>query len=72
MASTASQAIHKAKTSSPFSFLPRLLRLALLVAADSFVIWFLLRLLDLGYYPMAAALVIIAAFVNYVLLRQEA
>mgnify|MGYP001198105096 CR=1 FL=1 len=46
MASTASQAIHKAKTSSPFSFLPRLLRLALLVAADSFVIWFLLRLLD--------------------------
>jgi ABC-type sugar transport system permease subunit len=72
VASTASQAIHKAKTSSPFSFLPRLLRLALLVAADSFVIWFLLRLLDLGYYPMAAALVIIAAFVNYVLLRQEA
>ncbi len=51
--------------------LPRLFRLALMVAVDSFVVWFVLRLVALGYTPFAAVIVAIALFVNVVLLRKE-
>jgi ABC-type sugar transport system permease subunit len=46
--------------------------LVFLVALDAAVVWFLIRLVSLGYYPFAAAVLIIAAFVNYIFLRQEA
>jgi len=51
---------------------PKLLRFAALIVIDAFVIWFLIRLISLGYYPLAAAIIIIAIFANAVILRQEA
>ena len=50
----------------------RLLRLALLIAIDVAVIWFLNRLVSLGYLPFAVAVLIVAFFVNVVLLSQKA
>ena len=50
----------------------RLLRLALLIATDVAVIWFLNRLVSLGYLPFAVAVLIVAFFVNVVLLSQKA
>jgi arabinogalactan oligomer / maltooligosaccharide transport system permease protein len=52
--------------------MPRLLRLALLLVVDVSMIWFISRAVSLGYYPLVAVTAIIAVFVNYVLLRQEA
>lgn len=51
---------------------PRLVRISLLILLDIAVFWFLNQLVRLGYYPMAAAALILAIFVNYVLIRQEA
>jgi ABC-type sugar transport system permease subunit len=51
--------------------LPRLFRLAVVIALDSLVVWFVVKLVALGYYPFAAAIVAIAVFVNVVLLRKE-
>src|SRR3990172_10259824 len=39
---------------------------------DASAIWFIYKLLSLGYYPLAAATLIVVIFVNVVLLRQEA
>jgi ABC-type sugar transport system permease subunit len=39
---------------------------------DAAAIWYLIRLLSLGYFPLAAATIVIAIFVNVVLLRREA
>ncbi|OGO09986.1 MAG: hypothetical protein A2Z66_02650, partial [Chloroflexi bacterium RBG_13_66_10] len=50
----------------------RLASFALLIAADAAVVWFLRRLMSLGYLPLAAALVIILVFANIVILRREA
>jgi len=50
--------------------LPRLLRLAIVVAVDSMVVWFVLKLVALGYYPFAAVIVVIALFVNVIMLRK--
>jgi ABC-type sugar transport system permease subunit len=44
----------------------------LLAVIDAGVIWVLLRLVSLGYYPLAAAIIIILIFVNVVLLRRAA
>jgi ABC-type sugar transport system permease subunit len=72
MSSIASQDIGKTRVSSSKPVLPRLLRLAILIAMDASAIWFLNKLVSLGYYPLAAAIFIILIFVNVVLLRQEA
>ena len=72
MASTASQNTLKRRTSSSIPVLPRLVRLAILIVLDAAAIWFLFRLVSLGYYPLAAAVLAILIFVNVVLLRQEA
>jgi ABC-type sugar transport system permease subunit len=45
---------------------------ALLVLFDIFIVWFVNQLLLLGYYPLAAAVVGIASFVNLVMLRKKA
>jgi ABC-type sugar transport system permease subunit len=55
----------------PMPLLPRLLRLGLVVAVDSAVAWFFLRLVHLGYYPFAAAIAIITMVVNVIVLRKE-
>jgi ABC-type sugar transport system permease subunit len=52
--------------------LPRLVRLAILIAVDASVLWFLNKLFSLGYVPLAAAILVILILVNVVLLRQEA
>lgn len=59
---------------TPFTqaLLPRLLSLAILVILDISAIWFLSRLITLGYYPLAAAAALVAIFVNFVLLRSAA
>jgi arabinogalactan oligomer / maltooligosaccharide transport system permease protein len=72
MASTASQKASNKKVSYTIPVLPRLVRFALLVVLNAATIWFLLRLVSLGYYPLAAAVFLILALVNVVLLRQEA
>jgi ABC-type sugar transport system permease subunit len=62
------------KTEAPFSklVLPRLGRLALLLALDIAAFWLLNRLVSLGYYPLAIAIFIIVAFINIVFVRREA
>jgi len=72
MSVSASQDILKTKKTSSDMVLPRLVRLAILVALDASVLWLLNKLVSLGYYPLAAAILIIAIFVNVVLLRREA
>src|SRR4030067_1954143 len=72
MASTASRDILKVSPTSTIPFVPRLLRLAILIAIDVFVVWLLNRLVALGFFPLAAAFLIITIFVNVVILRKEA
>ena len=72
MTATASVDNRKKLDSSPASVLPRLIAFALLIFVDAFVLWFLSRLIPLGYYPLAAVITIIAIFVNVVALRKEA
>lgn len=72
MTSTVSRDIRKPSESASMPPVPRLMRYALLIAIDVFVVWFLNRLVSLGYYPLAAAILTTAIFVNVVLLRKEA
>ncbi len=71
MATTTPQVARAIGRSSAAPLLPRLLRLAIVIAVDSLVVWFVLKLVALGYYPFAAAIVLIAIFVNVVMLRKE-
>jgi len=72
MDSVAAQRLLKTQPSIARLFLPRLLRLAILIALDASVVWFLYRLVSFGYYPLAAAIFIVLIFINVVVLRQEA
>lgn len=72
MPDSASQNTQKTNASSSKVILPYLVRLVILIAMDASAIWYLNKLLSLGYYPLAAASLIILIFVNIVLLRQEA
>jgi hypothetical protein len=63
-----SQKTLKAKT----NFVPTLARLVFLIATDAAVIWFIARLLSLGYLPFAFAVFLIAVFVNFVLISPRA
>jgi arabinogalactan oligomer/maltooligosaccharide transport system permease protein len=72
MTSLASQENSKTRQLASKVVMPRLLRLALLVVIDAAVIWLITRSVSLGYYPLVAVFLIVAIFVNYVLLRQEA
>ena len=72
MASSASPKISEKQASSSVLNLPKLARLAILVALDAAAIWFINRLVSLGYYPLVALFIVILLFVNFVLLRQEA
>lgn len=62
----------KRTDASPKRVLPRLLGFAILIFTDAFIIWFLSRLIPLGYYPLSAVIAIIGIFVNVVILRKEA
>jgi len=72
MASNPSLTVPQKPTSSAAPILPRLVRFGLLVVLDASAIWFIVRLFNLGYYPLAGGLTLILLIVNYVLLRQEA
>ncbi len=72
MTATASLDDRNKMASSRASILPRLARFAILILVDAFIIWFLSRLIPLGYYPLSAILTVIAIFVNIVMLRKEA
>ena len=48
------------------------LRIALLTVVDLAVVWFLGRLITLGYYPLGGTLLLITIFVNVVLFRKKA
>jgi ABC-type sugar transport system permease subunit len=65
-------AITSQKATASIPVLPRFLSFLLLIAIDAAVIWLLIRLVSLGYYPLAAAILIILIFLNVVLLRREA
>ena len=72
MSSTVSRVLPHPGASEPTPVLPRLIRLALLIILDTFVIWLLTKLAALGYFPLAAAILVISIFVNIVILRKEA
>lgn len=72
MASTDTRESPKTKDFASTPVLPTFLRIGALVLVDALVIWFLSRLIPLGYYPLAAAVAAIAIFINVVMLRREA
>ncbi|MFN2113697.1 MAG: hypothetical protein ACK2TT_11305, partial [Anaerolineales bacterium] len=48
------------KPSAKRPLFPRLVRISLLILLDMAVFWFLNQLVRLGYYPMAAAALVLA------------
>lgn len=50
----------------------KIIKLASLVLLDALVIWFIIKLAGLGYFPLVALFAILLLFVNFVLLRKEA
>jgi len=72
MTVTASLSNRKKMDPSPPSILPRLFGFAVLILVDAFFIWFISQLIPLGYYPLAAAVTVIAVFVNVVVLLKQA
>src|SRR5688572_21647280 len=72
MTVTASLSNRKKMDSSPPSIVPRLIGFAILILVDAFFIWFLTKLIPLGYYPLAAAIIVITVFVNSVVLLKKA
>ncbi|MBN2001927.1 MAG: ABC transporter permease subunit [Anaerolineae bacterium] len=72
MTSAVPQSDRKPKTSPMALTLSQLMRFVLLIVGDVAIIWFLGKLVALGYYPLAITILIIALFVNFVLVRQRA
>ncbi len=70
MTTTASPDVRASKNFSS-GLLQLTTRLAALIPVDVFAIWFLTKLVALGYYPFAAAILIIAIFVNFVFLSKK-
>lgn len=66
------QLTSKRTQTAPALAWPRPFGLALLIVADAGVIWMLNRLLGFGYFPLAAAIAIMALFVNIVLVLRAA
>ena len=52
--------------------LPKALQITLLLAVNVFALWFLNKLISLGFYPLAAAVAIITLFVDVVMIRRQA
>lgn len=72
MTVTASLSNRKKMDPSPPSILPRFIGFAILILVDAFFIWFLSKLIPLGYFPLAAAIIVITIFVNVVVLLKTA
>jgi ABC-type sugar transport system permease subunit len=71
MAASASEKKPSGGRAAPQALLPKILSLAFVLALDASAAWFVSKLVTLGYYPLAAAAVIITIFINYVLLRSR-
>ena len=72
MASITTTAIPKPRASIWGQIAPQLGRFVFLIALDIAVGWFFFKLISLGYFPFAAAVVIIAVGVNLILLIRKA
>jgi ABC-type sugar transport system permease subunit len=72
MAVSTSEKTLKTRPSISLLAPPRLVRFALLIAVDASVLWFLNKLMSLGYLPLSAVILVLLLFANYVLLRREA
>ena len=72
MTSLVKQNAPKTKTSSSGTVFPRMMTFALLIAVNAAVVWFFYKLFSLGYYPFAAAILIIAVAVNIILILKKA
>ena len=72
MASTSSPNFRAKKSLSSTLGLPRIGSFILLVVLDIAAIWLVNQMLSLGFYPLAAAIILIMIVVNVVLLRREA
>ncbi len=72
MASIASQDVPSKKARDSMPGFPRLAQYVILIALDAGVIWFLSKLVALGYYPLAALFLIITLFINVIFLRSKA
>jgi arabinogalactan oligomer / maltooligosaccharide transport system permease protein len=72
VSASASQNSRNTRITTSTTVLPRVVRFGFLIAVDASAIWFLTRLFSLGYYPLAAAVIIIVIFVNIVLVRKQA
>lgn len=72
MPDSTSQNNLKTKASSTTNIWSSVMRLALLIVTDVAAVWFLNRLVSLGYLPLAAVILIIIIFVNVVLLLPKA
>jgi ABC-type sugar transport system permease subunit len=72
MASNASLDISRNSSAASAPIVPRLIRLGILIAADTFIAWLVIKLTVLGYFPLVAAILVITVFVNIIILRKEA
>jgi ABC-type sugar transport system permease subunit len=72
MASRASQDIQSVKRPAAKLIVPGVLQALLLIVLNLFALWFLNKLVALGYYPLAAMIVILTLFVDVVVLRKQA
>ena len=72
MSATASQEAQSLKSSISILITSKFGAVIFLLLLDISVGWFVNKLFSLGYYPLAAAIVIIAIFVNIVLLLKAA
>ena len=52
--------------------IPRLLRILLLLAFDLASVWFVTRLVGLGYYPLVVLFAVIVLGVNFIIIRKQA
>ena len=71
MAVGTSEEILKRRPSISLPTVPRLVSLAILIAVDASALWFLNKLVSLGYLPLSAVILVLLLLVNFVLLRRE-
>lgn len=72
MAFPASTRTPRRRGASPTPVFFRLVGLAVLLVLDGFLAWLLIRLVDLGYFPLAAAFLVIGIGVNIIFVHKKA
>ncbi len=72
MASRASQETPITQASSTKPVLPTVLQVVLLLVVNIFALWFVTKLIPLGYYPLMAVVIVVTLFVDVVIIRKQA